>query len=70
MLSGLKINDKLEVLGTDEDVFPGLYTAGNVPGSFFGGAVYPTTIHSLSHSREWTFGRLACLKAAACQAYC
>lgn len=65
ILSGLKINNKLEVLDTEGDVIPGLYAAGNVSGSFFGGSVYPTTIPGLTHSRAWTFGRLAGLNAAA-----
>jgi fumarate reductase flavoprotein subunit len=64
ILGGLKINTKLQVLDTEKKVIPGLYAAGNVSGSFFGG-VYPTTVPGLTHSRAWTFGRLAGLNAAA-----
>jgi fumarate reductase flavoprotein subunit len=64
ILSGLKINTRLQVLDTERNVIPGLYAAGNVSGSFFGDS-YPTTIPGLTHSRAWTFGRLAGLNAAA-----
>ncbi len=63
ILSGLKVNTKLQVLDTERDIIPGLYAAGNVSGSFFGSA-YPTTVPGLTHSRAWTFGRLAGLNAA------
>jgi fumarate reductase flavoprotein subunit len=64
IVGGLKINSRLQVLDTEGNVIPGLYAAGNVSGSFFG-SQYPTTIPGLSHSRAWTFGRLAGLSAAA-----
>jgi fumarate reductase flavoprotein subunit len=64
ILGGLQINDRLQVLDTEKNVIPGLYAAGNVSGSFFGN-MYPTTLPGLSHSRAWTFGRLAGLSAAA-----
>lgn len=64
ILGGLKINTSLQVLDTEGNVIPGLYAAGNVSGSFFG-SQYPTTVPGLSHSRAWTFGRLAGLNAAA-----
>jgi len=64
ILGGLKINTRLQVLDTAKEVIPGLYAAGNVSGSFFGN-VYPTTVPGLTHSRAWTFGRLAGLNAAA-----
>jgi fumarate reductase flavoprotein subunit len=64
ILSGLKINNRLQVLDTDRNIIPGLYAAGNVSGSFFGN-LYPTTVPGLTHSRAWTFGRLAGLNAAA-----
>ncbi len=63
ILSGLKVNTKLQVLDTERNIIPGLYAAGNVSGSFFGSA-YPTTVPGLTHSRAWTFGRLAGLNAA------
>ncbi|MGB9881058.1 MAG: FAD-dependent oxidoreductase [Anaerolineae bacterium] len=62
-LGGLKVNIRLQVLDAEGNAIPGLYAAGNVSGSFFGN-VYPTTIPGLSHSRAWTFGRLAGLNAA------
>jgi fumarate reductase flavoprotein subunit len=65
ILSGLKINTRLQVLDAERNVIPGLYAAGNVSGSFFGGNVYPTTAPGLTHSRAWTFGRIAGLNAAA-----
>ena len=64
ILGGLKVNTRLQVLDTAGSVIPGLYAAGNVSGSFFGN-VYPTTVPGLTHSRAWTFGRLAGLNAAA-----
>jgi fumarate reductase flavoprotein subunit len=64
VLSGLKINTRLQVMDTERNVIPGLYAAGNVSGSFFGDS-YPTTVPGLTHSRAWTFGRLAGLNAAA-----
>ena len=63
ILSGLKVNTKPQVLDTEGNIIPGLYAAGNVSGSFFG-TVYPTTVPGLTHSRAWTFGRLAGLNAA------
>jgi fumarate reductase flavoprotein subunit len=64
ILSGLKINNKMQVLDKDGNIIPGLYAAGNASGSFFGHQ-YPSTIPGLTHSRAWTFGRLAGLNAAA-----
>jgi fumarate reductase flavoprotein subunit len=64
ILGGLKVNTRLQVLDRSGNAIPGLYAAGNVSGSFFGN-VYPTTVPGLTHSRAWTFGRLAGLNAAA-----
>jgi fumarate reductase flavoprotein subunit len=64
ILSGLKINTRMQVLDTERKVIPGLYASGNVSGGFFGDS-YPTTVPGLTHSRAWTFGRLAGLNAAA-----
>jgi fumarate reductase flavoprotein subunit len=63
-LSGLKINTRMQVLDTKRQPIPGLYAAGNTSGSFFGDS-YPSTVPGLTHSRAWTFGRLAGLNAAA-----
>jgi fumarate reductase flavoprotein subunit len=68
-LGGLKINTKLQVIDTDRNIISGLYAAGNVSGSFFSN-LYPTTVPGLTHSRAWTFGRLAGLNAAAEKAWC
>jgi fumarate reductase flavoprotein subunit len=62
-LSGLKINNQMNVLDKERRVIPGLYAAGNVSGSFFTHH-YPTTVPGLTHSRAWTFGRLAGSHAA------
>ncbi len=64
ILGGLQINTRLQVIDAQKKAIPGLYAAGNVSGSFFG-SQYPTTIPGLTHSRAWTFGRLAGLNAAA-----
>jgi fumarate reductase flavoprotein subunit len=64
VLSGLKINTKMQVMDTERKVIPGLYAAGNTSGGFFGDS-YPTTVPGMTHSRAWTFGRLAGLNAAA-----
>ena len=64
ILSGLKINTRLQVLDTERQPIPGLYAAGNNSGSFFGDT-YASTVPGLTHSRAWTFGRLAGLNAAA-----
>jgi fumarate reductase flavoprotein subunit len=64
ILGGLKINADLQVLDIKQAPIPGLYAAGNVSGSFFGHQ-YPTTVPGLTHSRAFTFGRLAGLRAAA-----
>jgi fumarate reductase flavoprotein subunit len=63
ILSGLKVNTRLQVLDKERRVIPGLYAAGNTSGSFFGDS-YPSTVPGLTHSRAWTFGRLAGLNAA------
>ena len=63
VLSGLKINTRLQVLDKERQPIPGLYAAGNTSGSFFGDS-YPSTVPGLTHSRAWTFGRLAGLNAA------
>ena len=64
ILSGLQISPKTQVLDTEGNVIPGLYAAGNTSGSFFG-SQYPTTTPGVTHSRAFTFGRLAGLNAAA-----
>jgi fumarate reductase flavoprotein subunit len=64
ILSGLKINTRMQVLDTERKPIPGLYASGNVSGSFFGNS-YASTVPGMTHSRAWTFGRLAGQNAAA-----
>ena len=64
ILSGLKINTRLQVLDTERKAIPGLFAAGNVSGSFFGTS-YASSAPGLTHSRAWTFGWLAGKNAAA-----
>ena len=64
ILSGLKINPRMQVMDTGRMPIPGLYAAGNTSGGFFANA-YPTAVPGLTHSRAWTFGRLAGQNAAA-----
>ncbi|HSW57930.1 MAG TPA: FAD-dependent oxidoreductase [Dehalococcoidales bacterium] len=64
VLSGLKINNRMQVLDGEKRIIAGLYAAGNVSGSFFTHQ-YPTTVPGLTHSRAFTFGRLAGQQAAA-----
>lgn len=64
VLGGLKVNKNLQVLDTEGNVIPGLYASGNTSGGFFSND-YPVIVPGLSHSRAWTFGRLAGQYAAA-----
>jgi fumarate reductase flavoprotein subunit len=63
-ISGLKINEKMQVLDKEGRVIPGLYASGNTSGGFFGDT-YPRNVHGISHGRAITFGRLAGKNAAA-----
>ena len=65
ILGGLQINPDLQVLDTERKPIPGLYAAGNVSGSFWGEEYPIAAVPGASHSRAWTFGRLAGLAAAA-----
>jgi fumarate reductase flavoprotein subunit len=58
ILGGAKVNPKLQVLDKDNNVIPGLYTAGNVSGGFFAND-YPLTFGAVSTGRAATFGRVA-----------
>ena len=64
VLGGLKVNTDLQVLDSEGTVIPGLYASGNVTGGMFSND-YPVIVPGLSHSRAWTFGRIAGQKAAA-----
>ncbi len=64
VLGGLTVNEKLQVLDKDHKVIPGLYASGNTAGGFFAND-YPVIVPGLSHSRAWTFGRIAGENAAA-----
>ena len=58
VLGGLTVNSKLQVLDTAGKVIPGLYASGNMAGGFFSND-YPVIVPGCSHSRAWTFGRIA-----------
>lgn len=64
VLGGLKVNTQLQVLDTAGKVIPGLYASGNTAGGFLAND-YPVIVPGLSHSRAWTFGRIAGQNAAA-----
>jgi fumarate reductase flavoprotein subunit len=66
-VSGLRINEQMQVLDRQGEIIPGLYAAGNTSGGFFSDT-YPRNVHGISHGRAITFGRLAALHAAARQA--
>lgn len=61
-ISGLKINEKLEVIKPDGTPLGGLYAAGNASGSYYGDD-YPLFITGGSHGRAWTFGVLSARSA-------
>lgn len=63
-VSGLRINENMQVLDKDGIVIPGLYASGNTSGGFFADT-YPRNVHGISHGRAITFGRLAAKHAAA-----
>ena len=63
-ISGLKINEKMQVLDKEGESIPGLYASGNTSGGFFADT-YPRNVHGISHGRAITFGRLAGKNAAA-----
>jgi fumarate reductase flavoprotein subunit len=63
-ISGLRINEKTQVLDKEGKLIPGLYAAGNASGGFFSGT-YPRNVHGVSHGRAITFGRIAGKNAAA-----
>lgn len=56
-VSGLKINNKSEVLNAEGSPLGGLYAVGNCSGSMFSGT-YPHHLSGISHSRCITFGYL------------
>lgn len=58
-LSGLEINDKMQVLTAEGDPIPGLYAAGNTTGGLFGGLTQVMVFGGLTIGRAHTFGRLA-----------
>lgn len=58
VVGGLSINEKMQVLDTNDEPIPGLYAAGNNAGDFFA-KDYPTIFPGVSVSRAVTFGRLA-----------
>ncbi len=63
-VSGLRINENMQVLDKNGKVIPGLYASGNTSGGFFSDT-YQRNVHGVSHGRAITFGRLAGMHAAA-----
>ncbi|WP_283171062.1 FAD-dependent oxidoreductase [Curtanaerobium respiraculi] len=61
-VSGLKVNEKLEVINEKGEPLGGLYAAGNCSGSYYGDD-YPLFITGGSHGRAWTFGVLSARSA-------
>ncbi|HPW17863.1 MAG TPA: FAD-dependent oxidoreductase [Candidatus Aminicenantes bacterium] len=66
-VSGLRINENMQVLDRNGLVIPGLYASGNTSGGFFSDT-YPRNVHGISHGRAITFGRLAAKHAAGAKA--
>jgi fumarate reductase flavoprotein subunit len=64
-LGGLTVNENLQVLDAAGNVIPGLYSAGNNSGSYFGGLEHPMRIPGMSLGRASTTGRMAGIHAAA-----
>lgn len=58
-LSGLEINEKLQVLTAEGEPIPGLYAAGNTSGGLFGGMTQAMIFAGLTIGRAHTFGYLA-----------
>ena len=56
-VSGLKVNERSQVLSTTGKVIDGLYALGNTSGSMFFGT-YPHHISAVSHGRCLCFGYL------------
>lgn len=52
---GVKVNEKLQVVDTEEQPIPGLYAVGNVAGGLYG-VDYPVIISGNSHGRALTWG--------------
>jgi predicted oxidoreductase len=65
-VSGLRINEKMQVLDKDGDPIPGLYASGNASGGFFSDT-YPRNVAGISCGRAITFGRIAGQNAAAAE---
>jgi fumarate reductase flavoprotein subunit len=63
-VSGLKINEKMQVLDKEGKPIPGLYASGNASGGFFSDT-YPRNVGGISCGRAITFGRIAGKTAAA-----
>jgi succinate dehydrogenase/fumarate reductase flavoprotein subunit len=61
--SGLRVDNRLQVLDEQEEPLGGLYAVGNVQGDMFA-VDYPTIFPGLSHGRCVTFGRLVGLHLA------
>ena len=62
-VSGLKINEKMQVLDKEGEPIPGLYASGNTSGGFFNDT-YSRNVAGISCGRAITFGRIAGKTAA------
>ena len=62
-LSGVRCNEKLQVLDANHDPIPGLYAGGNTVGYRFG-ASYESLLHGGSNGLAATHGYLAGESAA------
>ncbi len=58
-VSGVLTNEYAQALDADGTPIPGLYCAGNLGGTFYGGGDYPFHQTGLSLGRCYTFGMLA-----------
>lgn len=62
-VSGLKINESMQVLDREGEPIRGLYASGNASGGFFSDT-YPRNVAGISLGRAITFGRIAGTSAA------
>ncbi len=64
IVSGIKIDENMNVVDANEEPIKGLYAVGNTSGEFFGGVDYPLAIAGLSVGRAITGGYIAGENAA------
>lgn len=54
--SGMVVNERLQVLDTEDKPIEGLYAAGNVAGNFYGSTDYPLDVFGLNLGHNYTQG--------------